>query len=214
MIIASSSSARCGRPSSGALRATISSHCAKSLSGASGKAMQGRPAGRPGCCCGQECPHDRDNEQQAVATDGVQRLSQHQHGQRGHHHVLPFTPRRHRRRQTVTKRMQRPVGIFLGGPIADQWPGRARGGHGIDGGKLRADIGAQIAGGALPEREQPHHHEHGDQQRRSGPAPRSRRIRHRCRRSMPRGRARPTELANARSCRDGHGFLSAHGARR
>ncbi len=54
MIIASSSAARCGRPCSGAVRATIASQVSNDRScGASGKAMRGRPAGTPGSCCGQ-----------------------------------------------------------------------------------------------------------------------------------------------------------------
>ena len=53
MIIASSSVPRARRPASGSVRATISSHCAWRVAGASGKAMQGMPSGTPGSCCPQ-----------------------------------------------------------------------------------------------------------------------------------------------------------------
>ncbi len=48
MMVASSSPSRSGSPASGAVRATMSSHCGELVCGASGIAMHGSDAGTPG----------------------------------------------------------------------------------------------------------------------------------------------------------------------
>ncbi len=51
--MARSAAPRCGLPPSGSVRAVIASQVSKAVGGDSGKAMQGRPSGTPGCWAGQ-----------------------------------------------------------------------------------------------------------------------------------------------------------------